>query len=216
MNRNYDFTIKEKQLLDRIRFDDSASLNELRKIIFSEIQEFYWEESIFPVNRTFYYGIMFAGVKMQIDDFLKLRVLLFEKGFFIYKSDEVITRKFLEFHYFGYQPEKVPSIPRECYYIIPKLEKFDFLEKIVSECGEKTLVKKTIEKWKIEYSVEVIWFDNYELLLYFTKIPNDIDAFYKDYFEIVGCSFVYDVSDEERKQRLIKGFPMLYIYFKSL
>jgi hypothetical protein len=215
MKRGYDFTVLENELLNKIRLNDTAILTDIKSLLISEIQQFYWEENKYPITKTYYDGIMFAGTQMQISEFLNLRNKLSNKGFKIYKSDEVLTSKFLDFHYFGYALSKLLDTPRECYIIIPNYEGFEFLEKIDFECGDRAILKTTIDKWRAEFDLEIIWFDKNELLLYFKKLPANIDAFYKEYFSIVGCTFVSESTDEERKTRLKGRFPTLYLNFRS-
>jgi hypothetical protein len=152
---------------------------------------------------------------MPMSDFLNLKIKLSNKGFKIYKSDEVLTSKFLDFHYYGYELSKLLDTQRECYIIIPNYEGFDFLQRIDFECGDRTILKTIIEKWKIEFGLEIIWFDKHEMLLYFKKSPLNIDEFYKEYFSIVGCTFVSESTDEERKTRLKGRFPTLYLNLRS-
>lgn len=215
MKRNYGLTVKEHELLKSIRLTDTAILDDVKNLLISEIQQFYWQENSYPKTKAYYYGIIFAGNQMSILDFLKFRMKLSSKGFKIYKSDEVLTNKFLDFHYFGYELNKLLDTPRECYIIIPNFERFDFLQKIDFECGDRAILKTTIEKWKEEFDIEIIWFDKHEMLLYFKKTPANIDAFYKEYFSIVGCTFVSESTDEERKDRLKERFPILYLNFRS-
>jgi hypothetical protein len=214
--RNYPFTVKEIELLNLYRLNAPNILPYIESLAISEIQHFLAEQNSLPLTKIYYPGIMFAGRPMSIEIFLKLRTKFFESGFKFYKSDIIWTTSRLgEFHYFGYEKEILYDTKRECYLLIPNKAMYNFLDRITFECGNRSLLKSIIAKWENDYKIEIIWFDRDELLLYFTTTPTDIDKFYKEYFELVGCTFISEFSDEERKQKLINGFPSLYLNFKS-
>jgi len=163
-HRNSELTTEEKKLINNVGLNEKYFRSLFSKIIISEINSNSYLKN--RSDRKIRNGILFYGLKIDLDNYKKLKLELKKTNLELETSLNYASDRWIDFKFPFYKDRNtVIDIDKQIYKIYRSSDGLDFIEQIEFVYHDKEIVKNVYEDWKIKYNVIPIWADNRDNIL---------------------------------------------------
>ncbi|UOY05808.1 hypothetical protein L0P88_17935 [Muricauda sp. SCSIO 64092] len=203
---------KEERFLQESQIDILELKRLFGKLILSEILPDEKDKSA-P-------GIVFSGIRTELDQFFNLRQELRRCDLGLQVSLDTISSRYRSFKFDPYNGSKpIEEHYKQLYKIRILSDQDEFIDQLAYYGDDKSIVKEAYEKWVDDFGVLPIWADGKDNLLLCTKglDENSAQSIFEQKFKIYP-SYGHDIEKgwmtrESITQEINEALPIIHLCF---